>query len=568
MKRIITAIPAAILVASAQTKGEAERMLKAAQNAEVVDGDLKAAIEQYDEIVTKFEKTNRSITASALVRMAGCYTKLGDTESRKIYERVLRDYADQTEAAAVARARLGNTEPSAPANGDRVVWSGEDIEHVGGSVSRDGRFISYTDWWSTGNLMLHDLASGTDRPLTGNKDWGGEGSALSSAFSRDGTEVAYGWINYDPGRTEIRVVNIERTGIPEARRIFESEDVTRMDAIDWSPDGKWLAVHLVRKNSGGEISLVGEDGSQRVLRSVGWRGPKKIFFSPDSKCIAYDLPVSDEAVQRDVYVAAVDGSGEAQAVAHAAHGLTMGWSPDGKQLLFASDRTGSVALWALPVEDGKPQGAPSMLKLDIGSVSSLGLADSGSLHIYKDTSTIALHIAPIDLEVGRVTGPPVVESYRSHRPDWSRDGKYLAYKSSDVSGVNLLSIRNLETGELRSFPIAFSYFSEPRWSPDGSWLVAGARDFKGNSAIYRFDAETGAVSMIAPGRHVARVSVSPDGGKIWKTLTYTHHTHTFSSFQRTARCWTPAFTTRTVSPPSRVKTRSRMLARIFPSRIF
>ena len=191
-------------------------------------------------------------------------------------------------------------------------------------------------------------------------------------------------------RTEIRIVNIERTGIPEARRIFESEDVNRMDAIDWSPDGKWLAVHLVRKNSGGEISLVGEDGSQRVLRSVGWRGPKKIFFSPDSKYIAYDLPVSDEAVQRDVYVAAVDGSGEARAVAHAAHDFTMGWSPDGKQLLFASDRTGSVALWALPITNGKPMGAPTMLKPDIGSVSSLGMTASGALHLYKDTSTIAL----------------------------------------------------------------------------------------------------------------------------------------------------------------------------------
>ena len=191
----------------------------------------------------------------------------------------------------------------------------------------------------------------------------------------------------------------------------------------------------------------------------------------------------------------------------------MGWSSAGDQLLFASDRTGSTALWALPVADGKPHGAPVLLKPDIGSVSSLGLTASGALHVFKDTSTMALHIAPIDLEAGKL-GTPVVESYRAARPDWSRDGKYLAYKKGEL-GDFVLAIRNLESGELREIPTKLSYFSEPRWSPDGRWLVAGTRDFKGDRAISRFDAETGAVSVIAPGSHVSRVNVSPDGKKIY-----------------------------------------------------
>jgi lipopolysaccharide biosynthesis regulator YciM len=105
MKRILIGAMAAILAAGAQNN-EAEHQLKAAMNAELVNGDLKMAIKQYGEIVTKY-KNDRAVSAMALVHMAECYQKLGDAESRKIYEQVVKDYADQKEAVMLARAKLG-----------------------------------------------------------------------------------------------------------------------------------------------------------------------------------------------------------------------------------------------------------------------------------------------------------------------------------------------------------------------------------------------------------------------------------------------------------------------------
>ena len=444
---------------------------------------------------------------------AECYTKLGDAESRKIYERVVKDYSNQKQAVAVAQARLAEGDLTESVKGDRVVWAGENALHVWGSVSRDGRYVSYTDWWYTGNLMLRDLSSGMSRPLTPNKDWEGEGSAVSSTFSPDGKPVAYAWTNYEPRQSEVRIVDIEGTGVPEPRTVLSSEEM-RVLPFDWSSDGEWLAVSVGRKDNSGQIGVLKvSDGSLRLLKTFGWRGPDKLFFSPDGKYIAYDLPANDAVAQRDVFVIAVDGGSETKVVVDPASDVIMGWSPDGSQLLFASDRTGSNALWALSMAAGKPQGAPALLKPDIGPVSSLGLTASGALHVFKDTSTLALHIAPIDLEAGKL-GTPIVKSYRAARPDWSRDGKYLAYKKGDIGGF-VLAIRNVETGELREIPTALNYFSEPRWSPDGRWLAAGARPFKGKRAIYRFDADTGEVSFLAPGRHVSRVEVSPDGEKIY-----------------------------------------------------
>ena len=514
MKYILTVVLAAALLVAAPNKNDAERMLKAAQNAELVDGDLKGAIEQYDAIVAKFANSHRDIAADALMRMAECHAKLGNAEARKIYARVIKDYSDQKEAVAVAQSRLADADAGESAKGDRVVWAGENALHVCGSVSRDGRYVSYTDWFYTGNLMLRDLSSGKSRPLTPKKDWEGEGNAVSSTFSPDGKRVAYAWTNYEPRQAEIRVVDIKRTGVPEPRKIFSSQEIRGITPSDWSSDGEWLAVDVGRQDNSGQIGVVGvSDGSLRVLKTVGRRGPKKLFFSTDGKYIAYDLPANDTEVQRDVFVIAVDGGNETKVVVHPASDAVMGWSPDGGQLLFASDRTGSNALMALPIADGKSKGAPVLLKPDIGPVSSLGLTASGALHVFKDTSTLALHIAPIDLEAGTM-GTPVVESYRAARPDWSRDGKYLAYKKGDI-GDFVLAIRNVESGELREIPTSLNYFSEPRWSPDGRWLAAGARPFKGKRAIYRFDVESGEVTFLAPGRHVSRVEFSPDGKKIY-----------------------------------------------------
>src|SRR5579864_6421110 len=94
----------AALVISASAQRSPEVALRAAMETETVKGDLKDAIEQYKKVV---QSGSRPLAAQALVRMAECYQKLGDSESRRIYEQVLREYADQKEAVATARQRLG-----------------------------------------------------------------------------------------------------------------------------------------------------------------------------------------------------------------------------------------------------------------------------------------------------------------------------------------------------------------------------------------------------------------------------------------------------------------------------
>src|SRR5688572_18473444 len=113
--------------------------LRAAVETETIRGDVKGAIEQYKHVVETYGKSDRAISAQALLRMAEAYQKLGDSQARSVYERLVRDYADQKEAVTLARGRLGGSS-SIPKTGvmTRQVWSGPEVD-IQGSISANGR---------------------------------------------------------------------------------------------------------------------------------------------------------------------------------------------------------------------------------------------------------------------------------------------------------------------------------------------------------------------------------------------------------------------------------------------
>jgi len=525
MKRItITLALAALLPLAAEDK-KANVLLQAAQAKETVQGDLKGAIELYGQAV-KEAGANRALAAKTLVQMAECYQRMGDAESGKIYERVVREYADQKEAVTVARARLGGTDSGVRVKGDRPVWTGPKVDGFG-TISPDGRFLSYVDWAGAGNLVLRDLVAGTDRPLTNKGSWAeSREQAEFSTISRDGKHLAYAWLN-DKDRYELRIVGVQGTGIPQSRRLFGNEDIGNISPYDWSPDGKWIAVSVHRKDGTAQIGLVAaQDGALRVLKSVDWRGPTKIFFSPDSKYIAYDLSASDTSEERDVFVMRIDGSRETAAVIHPSQNVIMGWSPDGAHLLFASDRTRSIALWKLSFVEGKPQGAPEMVKPDIGSSYSLGLSASGALYVWKGVGAVEIQVAPLDLSAGKLMAAPVSAVQRfmdsPQHLDWSPDGKYLSYVSRGPLGgwPYSLPIRSMETGQVRELRPRLRNLGAPRWSPDGRSFLTSGTDLKGRSGIYQIDAQTGEASPILVGPTPAAIPQwSPDGKRIYYRAT-------------------------------------------------
>ena len=101
---------AAVAAPTGEQAVSAQSALESARKTAVVDGNLPAAIKQYQAIADRYAKTDRAAAAEALLRMADAYQKLGDAQARTTYERIVRDYADQATPVATARGRLASLE--------------------------------------------------------------------------------------------------------------------------------------------------------------------------------------------------------------------------------------------------------------------------------------------------------------------------------------------------------------------------------------------------------------------------------------------------------------------------
>jgi len=226
-----------------------------------------------------------------------------------------------------------------------------------------------------------------------------------------------------------------------------------------------------------------------------------------------------------------DGRNEVVVAGHPAEDQLLRWTPDGKSLLFLSDRTGTWDIWIVRITEGKQQGEPEFLKKDFGYNvwDVLGFAPDGSLYYKTVTRLGGLYSGEVDLETGKVLMPPTLVTKRytglPSQPLWSPDGKSLLYISqrSDVGpGNNILTIRSAETGEERFLSPRLRFVNMPSWAPDGRSIIALGITMGTETGIFRIDTETSAITKLADGGLFPKLCpdgktlLFADGPIIWK----------------------------------------------------
>ncbi len=524
MTRLLTSVLAAALAAGvatlavSQASRSPEVQLKAALHKEQVEGDLNGAIEAYKRIVAA-HAGNRAAAAKALVRMGQCYEKLGNAEARKAYERVLREYADQGEVVATARTRLAALAQPAPAGmSARRIWAEASVDANMGdllaAVSPDGRSLAYVDW-ETGDLALRELATGEKRNLTKNF-WASGQFPMSCAVSPDGKQVAYQWLSKDLF-WDLRVIGLDGAGLRVLRR--GTREIPWVAPKAWSPDGKQILATLSAADGAYQIVLVDvAGGAVSVLKSPS-PAAGQMSFSPDGRHLVYDSPARRQSPARDIFLLSVDASREIPLVQHAADDFVLGWAPDGKHVLFASDRAGTLDAWVIPVSNGNPQGLPELVRQGLGRIQPIGFAGNGSYYYGLRTGMRDVQVAEMDLESGRVLVQPAPAAQQfvgsNIAPDWSPDGQYLAYLSRRTgrpSVGRVVCIRSLKTGEVRELSPGLNFMYRLRWFPDGRAVYV--TDFASSEPdLHRVDVETG--KAIAVHRNVAETAFSRDGRTVF-----------------------------------------------------
>ncbi|HVX40324.1 MAG TPA: gamma-glutamyltransferase [Gemmatimonadaceae bacterium] len=178
------------------------------------------------------------------------------------------------------------------------------------------------------------------------------------------------------------------------------------------------------------------------------------------------------------------------------------WTPDGSAIVYSSDRSGTFALWKVPVGPNGAAGEPSRLTTSALPDGQPVVARDGRVVFVRGRlGAAALWVLGPDGSAARLTRDTVVEQW----PAISTDGGKLAYVAGS-GATRTLRVRDLSTGA-ESVVLSDPRIEHPAWAPAGdrlTWTATGPR-----GAVY-VTALDGHYTNLASSHH-AESAWSPDG---------------------------------------------------------
>lgn len=407
-----------------------------------------------------------------------------------------------------------------------------------GIPSADGRYLPYIES-KAGNLILLDLTTGGKRALTQFAGFQSSGGNINTgpSMSPDNSRVAYVWDT--DHSTELYVVNTDGSHGRSLVRDTEQHRWWGIEPFEWTRDGRFILVAVHRRDGTHTIALVSsDDGSVRPLKTSR-QFAYRISLSPDGRFVAYDASPDPAVDAHDIYVLATDGSYDAKIVDDPADDSSPIWTPDGSGLLFTSNRTGSTGVWHVAMAKGRPAATPELVNRDMGQMVPVGVTERGRLFYLRQTGMVDVYTGDLDPVSGKSRGSAIAASRgfvgMNISPDWSRDGRFLAYVSQRGNGIvgpssRVLVIRSLADGQERTIAPPLRFYVAPRWAPDGRSIYLTGSTPSGEYGLIQVDAANGAIlaSILGGGFYFGALSrdgrtyVSSEGGRLVETELASH----------------------------------------------
>ncbi len=243
--------------------------------------------------------------------------------------------------------------------------------------SPDGRSIVYvSDQTGAWNLWTVDPQGQAPRALTFDRF-----QYSNPSFTPDGASIVVASDRGSPIRAWLDLWQLSRDGTPERRLLSETPDVKEfVPAI--SPDGRLLAYLDLPMNRPPQYRLVVVELPGGISRVVTEDHVlfSPVRFSPDGRQLLF---TSDRLGTSDVWVTGVDGSG-ARALTMSPAAETLGdWSRDGSTIAFVSNQSGHDELWLMDIQGQDRR----QLTNDSDTVSLPAFSPDGGWIVYTSTKS-------------------------------------------------------------------------------------------------------------------------------------------------------------------------------------
>jgi len=247
--------------------------------------------------------------------------------------------------------------------------------------------------------------------------------------------------------------------------------------LAWSPDGRRIAYAMGR-----DIDVRGADGGP-VSRLATLDQPHSLAWSPDGKRLAlvtgnaafvYAPDAIGNIAPSAIWILSASGGVPVRITDAASLNTSPVWLPDGRGLLFISNRDGSRDIYRVELVRGDhPSGRPVRLTIGLG-LHGLALSPDGRVLVYADFSDYAnIWSLPLPTSgtVSSSVATPLTSGHQSIEGlGLSPDGHWLAF-DSDRGGHQAIYRLPITGGEPQQVSSDSDDDFMPSWSPDGRELA-------------------------------------------------------------------------------------------------
>lgn len=306
-------------------------------------------------------------------------------------------------------------------------------------------------------------------------------------LSPDGKWVAYTIANPDVdanrSRTQIYLIAIEGG---EAKQLTNGN--ASASSPRWSPDGRRLAF-----TTGGQVWTMDATGGDRKQVSNISTGASDPLWSPDGKLIAFNSDVypdcADDACnkRRDAEMEA--SKVKAKTTDHLLFRHWNAWKDNKRTHIFvvSSDGGGGTALDLTPGDYDAPP-------FSLGDPLAYAFSpDAKELVFASNHDKVEATSTNSDLFVVNVAGGEAKRLTESNRgadtsPQYSPDGRYIAYRSQETPGFESerwrLMLYDRKSNQTRSITDKFDAYAETfTFSPDGKYIYFASGE-RGRQPVY------------------------------------------------------------------------------------
>ncbi|HEY3072015.1 MAG TPA: protein kinase [Candidatus Limnocylindrales bacterium] len=365
--------------------------------------------------------------------------------------------------ASGARRQLADAEGLQP----RWSPSGQRVAYW--TAGTAGRNLGQRDIWTVPAGGGQPTAVTNDAAVDWNPVWSPDGQHLYFSSDRGGSMNIW------------RVAIDERSG----RATSDPEPLTTPSSftahLAFSADGKRLAyTSIVQRQNIQRVAfdpeaerLVG-DPSSVTSGSRSWALPEP---SPDGEWVAF----WSFFTQEDIYLARPDGTGSRQLTNDAANDRFPRWSPDGKRLAFASNRTGEYQIWIINA-DGSDLAQLTAAKE--GLVYPVWSPDGSRMSAVRRNPEVETWIFDPHTPWSDQTPQRLAPGFAAW--SWSPDGRRLAGQEEGEPGRSSAVGRGVIVYSLesRAYTRLTEFGKWPAWLNDGRRLV-----FSSGRKLYLVDSE-------------------------------------------------------------------------------